>query len=1374
MHGESEAKVKSSDTSDQPLRTLGKYTIDRMIGQGGMGAVYLAHRSDLKKSVALKVLPKDKARNPTLVKRFKAEAQAAGQLEHPNIVAVYDTGDADGFLYIAMEYVDGVDLFEHLKKRRLVPVTRSIEIIKQVAAALQHAYEQNIVHRDIKPSNLLLRRDGVVKVTDLGLARSIDESVETNITRAGTTVGTVDYMAPEQARNSKAADIRSDIYSLGCTWFQMLTGVPPFHEGSMTNKLHAHAVKPLPDPRSLNEAIPEGVYAILQRMTSKRPEDRYQTPADLLEDLKHAKLTRTAFSNEILADLTDDDLGITSRVADHQEPPAEDSEIYDAEFPDYPDETTYENTAAPAVDRSPKNRKSDAPARKPGRSADDEDRRTSESGHDEPVARKATSSEPRNGPDEGDLARRPKKPRSPASDEEPNDRPASRSTGKSEKSESTKGQGERGAPSKFSPKPLPPKRQPLAVESGQTSTFNLDFLKQASVITVIAGAIVGIGWMIFLWSGAMDADQPAAQAIKSAAPANNPPVEAKPAPTVEPPKQPEPVAVSATESPEQTAAEIDVAKQPLPKWATTPSEIRDLPVFTVGSGPKSEKHFSRLADAIAAADQKAVHIRLQGNEPFLLASAKSISAKRIVISPASPDDRPLIVMSSSDVGTGIHLKNGELDLRDLNFVINRTHAKNGVQNSMVTVTNGQLLVRNCSFTAEGDDSIPANAVHFEGNWEAGSKTPLDPILLMDHTVIRGNGVTALSLRTTRIDAVIQNSLSVTGNAPAIRLSGLLSVGDPDTDPSGPRRIIRVLQSTLSCRKDLIDISGDSSAKPPTTEFLLQDTICSAEGAGNTAVLINASRWPNTSSNTSSKWLTNLNWTSVSSLFFGFDQLVELHKGQFKVKGPDTWARVWNSKPDVNQFQSSLWQEAALPATSSVVPALFNRETLRYRDIKTATGGLPGCDVSQLKVPESVSHRRLLAVSQHPALPAPPSSRSEPPQIIKVDLKTDDLGNVINRPNWPSGTEFHAVGTGIRQMTPVKVIDKSLRIVFFSDGNLKIAAKAGDKKQDLPALISIENGTLEIESMTLDAAQAPKAGATGWLIEATNANLYLKGCHLNGPLQNDLEQHKGLIHWTTTEEGKPAKDSELPIFSLTDCLLMSPGVGIKSDCARGKFFIQNSILAIRGAGLDVNLTGVGTAVPPVFCLEHVSVSASRSAIRLERSIDAPLASPARVFVEDCAFVAPLDFKDHEAREATAIECAGTLMSPHQVEWWGNSNAFSKEIAGWFKRPDGTLVQSAADWTEIWGESSDVRLLTDPAGLQLQIPLPTKWRDLKASSFIIDPYCSAATWALDGHEVGANIKAIEEAIDPRKPIAEPKPSTTKPAQPSRPVGKQQPGF
>ncbi|HWL09245.1 MAG TPA: serine/threonine-protein kinase, partial [Planctomicrobium sp.] len=285
-------RESNQDKRDE-LKRIGKYELIRKLGAGGMGTVFLATDSDLKRTVALKVLPRDRANNPTLVRRFKSEGQAAALLQHRNIVSVFEAGQADGYLFLALEFVDGIDLLEWVHRHGPVSAKRSVEVMRQAAEALQHAYERNIVHRDIKPSNLMISRDGTVKLTDMGLARSIDDTLDTTITRDGTTVGTVDYMAPEQASSSKAADIRSDLYSLGCTWYHLLTGTPPYPQGSVTNKIAAHIGAPLPDPRTMNPKIPEAVTAVIHRLMAKRKEQRYQTPAELLEDLNSAGVQRT-------------------------------------------------------------------------------------------------------------------------------------------------------------------------------------------------------------------------------------------------------------------------------------------------------------------------------------------------------------------------------------------------------------------------------------------------------------------------------------------------------------------------------------------------------------------------------------------------------------------------------------------------------------------------------------------------------------------------------------------------------------------------------------------------------------------------------------------------------------------------------------------------------------------------------------------------------------------------------------------------------------------------------------------------------------------------------------------------------------------------
>ncbi|MEM1063755.1 MAG: serine/threonine-protein kinase, partial [Planctomycetota bacterium] len=291
-----------------PGTQISRYLVKKKLGAGGMGAVWLARDEKLERDVALKLLPLAESTSESLVKRFRAEAAAAARLKHPNIVGVYDAGeDESGYLFIALEYVDGVDAERRLKKSGPMSFRRTVSIVRQLNEALVHLHEQGLVHRDIKPSNLLVRQDGTVMLTDMGLAKAVESGSNAGITRAGFTVGTVDYMAPEQARGSKHADIRSDLYSLGCTWFHLLTGSPPFPADGLTARLHAHAVTPPPDPRrgDVGDAarMTEAAVAVLQRLMSKKPKDRYQDPTELAADLTDKVLLRKSVDESDLSDL---------------------------------------------------------------------------------------------------------------------------------------------------------------------------------------------------------------------------------------------------------------------------------------------------------------------------------------------------------------------------------------------------------------------------------------------------------------------------------------------------------------------------------------------------------------------------------------------------------------------------------------------------------------------------------------------------------------------------------------------------------------------------------------------------------------------------------------------------------------------------------------------------------------------------------------------------------------------------------------------------------------------------------------------------------------------------------------------------------------
>jgi tRNA A-37 threonylcarbamoyl transferase component Bud32 len=276
----------------EPGSRVARYEIVAHLASGGMGEVYRARDVQLDREVALKVLPGHQAENPAARERFRREARAAARLSHKNIVTLYDSGQDGDVWFLALEFIDGIDLHSRIAAKGRLNPDEALAITRQAAKALDHAFQQGIVHRDVKPSNFLLTRQGHklrVKLTDFGLARAAHDGDEFRVTRDGTTVGTIDYMAPEQAFDSASADCRSDIYSLGCTLFHMLAGRAPFAEGGLAERLFKHCQADPPDVRDFNPAVSEALWALLGRMLAKQPEDRFQTPAELLEALRRLR-----------------------------------------------------------------------------------------------------------------------------------------------------------------------------------------------------------------------------------------------------------------------------------------------------------------------------------------------------------------------------------------------------------------------------------------------------------------------------------------------------------------------------------------------------------------------------------------------------------------------------------------------------------------------------------------------------------------------------------------------------------------------------------------------------------------------------------------------------------------------------------------------------------------------------------------------------------------------------------------------------------------------------------------------------------------------------------------------------------------------------
>jgi len=266
-------------------KELGGFRIIKKLGQGGMGAVFLARQLSMDRDVALKVLPQSLARDRDFVQRFVREARAAAQLSHVNIVQAIDVGHVGGYHYFAMEFVDGRDLKEVLKWDGRLPEQRALEIAQQLAGALHYAHTTaGIIHRDVKPENVLITPDGIPKLADLGLARQVVQG-GTDLTRAGVAIGTPNYISPEQVRGQTDLDGRTDVYSLGATLYHLLTGDPPYLGGTPAEVMAKHLSDPVPDARAASPDVSPAAAAVVQKAMAKDRDQRYATAQAFADDV---------------------------------------------------------------------------------------------------------------------------------------------------------------------------------------------------------------------------------------------------------------------------------------------------------------------------------------------------------------------------------------------------------------------------------------------------------------------------------------------------------------------------------------------------------------------------------------------------------------------------------------------------------------------------------------------------------------------------------------------------------------------------------------------------------------------------------------------------------------------------------------------------------------------------------------------------------------------------------------------------------------------------------------------------------------------------------------------------------------------------------
>ncbi|MBC8161073.1 MAG: serine/threonine protein kinase, partial [Roseiflexaceae bacterium] len=265
-------------------RRLGRYQVQEQIGRGGMASVYKALDTTLQRMVALKVLAPYLAGDPEFAQRFEREAITAANLHHPNIVLIFDVGEQEGVRYIAMEFIEGRTLHAVIQERGALGISPAVSIVEGVGAALDYAHQRGAIHRDVKPHNIMIDVGGRVLLTDFGIAQSPEREGDERLTRAGVFMGTPEYISPEQA-SALRLDGRSDLYSLGITTYELITGRTPF-TGATPKLIVAHVQEPPPPPSTIDPELPWELDAVIARILAKKPEHRFDTASAFAEALR--------------------------------------------------------------------------------------------------------------------------------------------------------------------------------------------------------------------------------------------------------------------------------------------------------------------------------------------------------------------------------------------------------------------------------------------------------------------------------------------------------------------------------------------------------------------------------------------------------------------------------------------------------------------------------------------------------------------------------------------------------------------------------------------------------------------------------------------------------------------------------------------------------------------------------------------------------------------------------------------------------------------------------------------------------------------------------------------------------------------------------
>jgi serine/threonine-protein kinase len=1236
-------------SSDPPAKgkrriRLGKYQVVAHIATGGMGAVYKAQDTDLGREVALKVLQPDLVNKPGMLERFQREARSAARLRHENIVTLYDFGEEQGTYFIALEFIDGVDLHDYIRKKGKLDPEAACEITRQAALALEHASKQGVVHRDIKPSNFLLTRKDrklLVKMTDFGLARereAEDADEASRITRAGTTVGTVDYISPEQARDSGSADIRSDIYSLGCTLYHMLTGQPPFPEGSTTERLFKHIGEEPEDVGRLNPDVPEALRAVLRRMMAKKPDQRYQTPASLLRDL--AKVDPNA-----------------RPVADRLQALAS---LADMEAP-----------------RPRKPRRS--------RAADStEDLRPPSSGNVRP-------------PSTGNL-------RPPSSG---NVRPASAPAQRAAPYRRPRDSGviSRVGPTaeELSDNPVIFGRpvSPAVLVAGVIGVC----LLIAGVVLLLV-LLTGRGTRpkaptapatqpIAVASQALrtEPEHPAVAAAVAATPSPAPPPGGPP--RLYTPGSPIDAAGlrQELEAPwaGDTGPAADTPVYTVSRAALLATGGKSGPPtgLTIGGGPASPaRSYVSLADACAAVPLgRTGIIEVRDNGPFFLAPA-TVTQRNLVLR-AAKGYRPLLVW---DVATSrpegsaggpafVALSGGNLTLENLHVAARWVGG--GEPGCLFRVTGGDFLARDCVFSVAGEQGAGVSLVRLEGPRRSpGVRCRLS------RCFARG-GVVGIELWAPGARALLDDCLVVGGDLPLLQVRAA----------AAPPTSLSICRSTLIGRQTLLEVgpaaAGDSR---PALDCTAWDCVLARSNreAGGDLVVLAKGTAPDA-----------LHWRAVNVLYAGWANLLGGPDGIPAADLP-AWHRLWKQTEGDKVLSDTwppgeVHDAAEVPAAPYGIAAtpVGYAASEGPGTIGCEVQALPPARDNWLALTYDRFFGPPIDYLSRAAVPPPPAGDGQPYAGGRLDLNQTDLGTYLetvarSRPLAPR-VVLYLSGSGERQTHPVRVKGCHLVLIFEPPAGKAepLTLVPPDAAAGPEALIDVDGGSLDLVGAHVRFPDFKTALLPAYLVAVRGGNLRLCDCRLQGPLAHPPEGYRGLIRFAGSGKSDPDKAN---VCAVATSQLLSGRDGIELIGTGARLGVEGSVLVCGEDAVVIkpgDTAGPGLNVQAV--VEHTTVAAARAVLRGEDT-SAPTAPflPAIVQTTGCAFMNPFAPGGTTARAGMFLAADNAL--PHGLlVWQSDGDLFDRRLY-YQAAPEGAppdKPQTHAVWANLWGPAGDSRPILDVA-------------------------------------------------------------------------------